>query len=193
MSEQKKATRKPCIKLAPHEKRMLEELYSRRRIPRDQYKKRPQELVALVEEWNKLSGRVDTPDDVIRYIINRQKNKDWVTFDGNHLSAPPSENLTADQVDILVQIYTEDVLVFGRGSDALASDAELRELISREFAARTNRIVPGYALAAILETMRKEGLLPLLGDMNAQQQKPSDDGDAFRDIGDADRRHSAAG
>ena len=64
MSGKKKATRRPCIKLTPPEKRMLEELYVRRRVPTDQFKERPDDLAALVEEMNcKLTGRVEPIDE----------------------------------------------------------------------------------------------------------------------------------
>lgn len=186
MAGKRIATRRPSIKIAPHEKRMLEELYLERGIPRDQYKERPQELIEMVDDFNRLTGRVDTPDEILRYIINRQKNKNWVVFNGNHLPAPEHEVLTADQTDVLVQIYTENVLVFGRASDALASDGEMRDLVSKEFGARTNRIIPGYRLAAILELMRKAGLLPLLGDVPEQELKLNEDGIGFSDIDQVD-------
>ena len=88
----------------------------------------------------------------------------------------------------MVQIYVEDVLVFGRGSDFLASNEEVRDLVSREFAARTNKIIPGLRLAAILEAKRKAGLLPLLADIPDEQMRVHEDGAAFSDIDQADSR-----
>lgn len=195
MTEKKKATRRPCIKLTPPEKRTLEELYIRRRVPTDQFKERRDELVALVEEWCKLAGRVELVDEVARYMINRRKNHDWPTLGENHVPSLKHEELSADEADILVQIYVEHVLVFGRASDILASDEQIRDLVSREFAGRTNRIVPGLRLAANIETMRKAGLLPLLADIPEHQMRLHEDGEAFSDIDKADsqRRSSSAG
>ena len=192
MSETKKAKRRPCIKVTPPEKRTLEELYIRKRVPTDQFKERRAELSALVEEWCQLTGRVETVDEVARYMINRRKNHDWPTLGNDHLPSPEHEELTAEHSDILVQIYVEEVLVFGRGSDILASDEQIRDLVSREFAARTNRIIPGLRLAAILEAMRKAGLLPVLADIPDDQMRVHEDGVAFSDMDQADsrKRHS---
>jgi hypothetical protein len=192
MSANKKATRRPCIKVTPPEKRTLEELYIRKRVPTDQFKERPDALAMLVDDWCKLTGRVEAVDEVARYMINRRKNHDWPTLGDDHLPSPQHEELTADERDILVQIYVEDVLVFGRASDILSSDEQIRDLVSREFAAKTNRIVPGLRLAAILEAMRKGGLLPLLADIPNDQMRVHEDGAAFSDIDQADhrKRHS---
>ena len=76
MSDKKKATRRPCIKVTPPEKRTLEELYIRRRVPIDQFKERRDDLAALVEDWCTLTGRVEPVDEVARYMINRRKNRD---------------------------------------------------------------------------------------------------------------------
>jgi len=97
MNAKRLATKRPGIKLSPHEKRTLELLYLDKGVPRDQYKERPEELLELVDDFNHLTGRVDTADEILRYIINRQKNAQWVVFDGNHRTSPKHEELTADQ------------------------------------------------------------------------------------------------
>ncbi|MCA9111590.1 MAG: hypothetical protein KDA52_16675 [Planctomycetaceae bacterium] len=115
---------------------------------------------------------------------NKRKNKQWVTFDGNHKTAPPPPiNLTPEQSEVLVEIYVEHVLPTGRCSDALSEDDELAELVAREFTHRTRRRVPSDVLVARLTRLRKRGLLPGVKDVSPAEE----DGDiGFRDIDDVD-------
>ena len=69
------ATQRRTIKLFPHERPLLVDLYLSRRIPIDQYEVRQQDLIDFTKEWNGVSGRNDAPADVLHYM--RTQLKAW--------------------------------------------------------------------------------------------------------------------
>ncbi len=153
--------RKQCIKLSTTERDLLIEHYLENRIPIDQFEKRPQDLKRFVREWAGISGRSDSPEDLIHYMKTQRKNKKWVTFEGNHLKSPSLEvTLTDDETLILVDIYEENVASVGLGSDCLSHDSEIAALIEKEFSHRTRRRVAATVLTAILTGLRKRKNLP---------------------------------
>lgn len=170
------ATQRKSIRLNAHEKRLLQELYLRRRIPIDQYKKRPDALLALTTEWNQQSGRSDSPEEMIHYMITQRKQKLWVRFDGNHEPTPPHELLTAEQTEVLVDVFQEHVLPLEVCADALQYDNDLAEFVAREFAHRTGCVVPANSLTDKLIALRKRGFLPKVG------KRAQDEGIGFSDI-----------
>jgi hypothetical protein len=151
------------IRLSPEEDALLRKIYVQFRIPRDQYKRRPEELAAFIHRWNKLSGRDDEPGEVIRYIRNQQKAKSrlpvpWPTFKGTHKRAPePSVHLDDKQLTALREIYAEIVIPLKIGVDMVEANEELCSRLSKEFAKRTGLIVPELTLVAIAEDKRKRG------------------------------------
>ncbi len=180
-------TRRRSIKLFDHERWLLVEMYLRRRIPIDQYDSRSVDLANLVEEWKRLTGRQDGGGDLIHYMRLQRKNGCWVTLDGNHEAAPPLVPLSAEETEILVNIYYENVTVLGNGSDVLAYEEQIKRFIAREFADQAGRFVTADELVGKLTALRKRGLLPRAQDYN----KP--DGAGFCDIDEVDRRGQAAG
>lgn len=160
MSERRKS-----IKLFPNERQALEDVYLKWGFAVDSYEQLPEELEAMVEEWRQRCGRSDPTSDVFHYIRNARKcknqgqSKGWVRFDGKHKTPAPMPSFTADEVETLVLIYSKLVACEGHGSDNLAYDPALMDLIAKEFAESTGRVVPPHYLCAKLTALRKRGLL----------------------------------
>ena len=148
------------MKLLAHEKQALIDVYLRWQIPIDQYETRIDDLEALTAEWNRLTGRSATPQEVLMSMRTYRKRGMWVRFDGNHKVAPPPLALSAEDTEQLVGIFNENALLLESGSDVLAYEPEIADLIAKEFAAATGRIVPAHLLVAKLTALRKRGLLP---------------------------------
>jgi len=171
------AERQNAMRLLPHERQLLVDAYLRWEIPIDQYETRTADLEALTAEWHKLSGRTEPPEDVIRYMRTQRKRSLWVRFDGAHKPAPPTIDLTAAETEILVIIFNDNTAMIDRGSDVLACEPDVAELIARQFAVATGRIVPANLLVAKLTALRKRGLLPKV---ESRPKKSEDTG--FDDI-----------
>ncbi len=179
MTPKHKSIRHKSIKLLPHERALLVKMYLERRIPIEQYAKRPGEIDRLVEDWRKLTGRADKGGELVHYMRTQRKRGLWVTFDGEHMKAPKSAAFSAEDTEILVAIYTEDVAAMGVGADALGYEDELKALVAKEFATRTGRYVSGDEIDAKITDLRKRGLLP----QTAHVPKAEDDADiGFSDI-----------
>lgn len=171
------AKRRKSIRLLEHERQLLIQLYLKWRIPVDQYEARPDDLEGLCEEWRSLCGRCDTNEEILHYMRNQRKNGLWVTFNGDHETAPPLPTLAAEETEILIEIYAEIVAAAGDGSDNIAYDSEIADLIARRFAEATGKRVPAHQLVAKLTAIRKRGLLPPTAKPTV---KPTDTG--FDDI-----------
>jgi len=176
--------RKKPIGLSEHDDRLLRAIYVQYRIPRDQYKRRPEDLEMLTETFNRLSGRSDSGADLIHYIQTKQKAKrrlkvPWPTFNGDHKRAPAvSGHLTSEQMEALREAYQAIVLPLSLGVDALVWNEEVADALAAEFTRRTGRIVPGLVLIAIAEEKRKRKLWFKVG-----RQRP----DLGEDFGDLDK------
>ena len=59
--------RRKSIKLFPHERQALIDVYLKWRFAVDSYESLPDELQAMVEEWQERCGRTDAPQDVFQY------------------------------------------------------------------------------------------------------------------------------
>jgi hypothetical protein len=172
------ATRRKAIRLFEHENRALKEMYLKRKIPSDQYAERPTELAELTAEFNKATGRGEVSDDIVHYMKNERKEGRWPKLGSDHKAKPKhSRELTADQIEVLVEIFNEHVVPLGHCSDFLSYDHEIKELIAMEFAHRTRKRVPSHVLVATLDALRKRGLLP------KADERSSEDG-GFSDIDD---------
>ncbi len=157
------SARENPISLNPEEDGILRKLYVRFRIPRDQYKRRPKDLAALIRQWNKLSDRNDVAGQVIRYITNKQKAKrrlpvPWPTFDGNHQKAETCSSYLDDkQLAILREIYEVLIVPLGLGVDGVTANGQLCDELSKQFGKRAGIVVPGLTLVSIAEDERKRG------------------------------------
>ncbi|MEX2307901.1 MAG: hypothetical protein WD738_09935 [Pirellulales bacterium] len=148
--------------------RLLREIYAQIGVPRDQYKRRPKDMALLGSRWRKLSGRDDSPEELIRYIKNQQKAKSrllargeapWPTFNGSHKRAPEAEIVLDDkQMEVLRGIYEAMVIPLGIGVDLVEADTNLVAKLAKAFAKLTGMIVSGLALVCIAEEKRKRGL-----------------------------------
>jgi hypothetical protein len=169
-------TRRKSIKLYPHEREFLVELYLKWRIPIDQFEGRPVDLDAFTATWAVHTGRNDTGGELIHYMRSQRKRGLWVKLEGDHLKAPERPDMTADEIEVLVAIFEDFVTSRNYGSDVLAYDDEITEEISREFFAQTGRTLPAHDVITRLTALRKRGLLPKVGKL----PKPTDAG--FDDI-----------
>jgi hypothetical protein len=153
------ATRTKIIKVFSHERALLVDMYLRRRVPIDQFEHRADELDELTSEWNELTGRSNTPGEVIHYMRNERKCGRWPKLDGKYQKTPPKPFFSADEGEALVAIYRVNVADKGIGSDAIATDEAIGELIASEFVKITGRAIPAAPLMAKLTALRKRGQL----------------------------------
>ena len=70
----------------------------------------------LCEAWRGHCERHDTNEEVLHYMRNQRKQGFWVTFDGDHVVAPSLPELTAEETEILITIYSDTVAAAGEGS-----------------------------------------------------------------------------
>lgn len=179
------AVRRKSIKLYEHERALLIKLYLRVRIPTDQFDERPDDKASFAAEWRKLSGRNDEAEAIVHYMVTQRKRGLWVRLEDDYEAAPPHVELSAEEKDALVSIYYEHVTVFEKGSDNLAYDPEIGELISKEFQDATGRFVPAHQLVAKLIYYRKIGLLPRVRDVREEDLRRDREDLGWRDPGEA--------
>jgi hypothetical protein len=154
------------MRLPRDEDALLRQLYLDFRIPIDQYRKpqRHAELAGFVRAWNEATGRDDSPEDVLHYMMTMRKRgkkgPGWPTFNGNYepLAGPRSEVLSEDQWNHLREVYAELFITQEIGSDELAFNGGLRTALARAFHQRTGRRISGELLHALIEAKRKRGL-----------------------------------
>src|SRR5258706_6575789 len=121
------------MQLLAHEKQLLIELYLKWAVPVDQYETRTADLAALTAEWNKSSGRTDQPEDVLAYMRRQRKRALWVKLGDKAKAAPPTIELTAEETESLVNIFNENEGMIDKGSDVLACEPEIADIIAKEF------------------------------------------------------------
>ncbi len=162
------ASRRKSIRLRPDEHDLLRQRYLARRIPVDQYEKRPKDLADFVAEWNRLSERNDSPGEVQHYMRNQRKCGNWPKLEGEHERCPaiPDDDLTEEQWSHLEAVYVEICVARGLGSDAISHDEDLAKELSDEFARRTGIIRSGRYLMSLLMQRRKRKRLPRIRDDN---------------------------
>ena len=160
-------------KLTPDEEKVLQFLYLQHRIPTDQFKRRRGTLNDLTKEFNLLTERNDSPDDLLHYMINRRKGGKWPRLGSKHekLNSLQEGILTQEEWKILEIIYLD----INRGSDNFAFDKNLRINLAKRFAAESGKYIPGDKLSAAIEARRKEGTWVLL---HRKPLKPFSDMDA---------------
>jgi len=151
-----------CIPLNPIEHETLGQLYVEKRIATDRYMLRPNELRELAAMFNGLTGREDTPEDLLHYMQTKRRKKGlWPTLDGNHLRLPIALGRLVDEdcVDALCRIYLE----FDCGPEKIRQDRSLSVRLERRFEEETGQRKRGYVLATAMVELRKAGRLPTLG------------------------------
>ena len=167
------ATRR-LLRLLPHEDELLRTLYRNFNIPTDQYPQRPDDLIRLVTSWNELTGRNESPPDVLHFMISRRKKKNWEKLgrDAGGTFTPTEVSFTEEDNKHLDSIHEE----FQIASDNYALNADAAKRLQDEFARRAGRIVPAMVLAAAMISRRKAGALATL------KPKADDQGIGFSDI-----------
>jgi hypothetical protein len=167
--------KRKSIKVFDHERHFLEEGYLKRKIPIEQYEVRQGELRAFCDEWRSQFGRSDADGDILHYMRTRRKNGQWPKLNGAHQAAPSLPDLTAEQREVLVEIYYEHVADLGNGSDNIAYEPDVMAQIAADFKNRTGRVESGSMLVGILTAMRKRGLLPKVRPQNEEETGGFDD------------------
>lgn len=153
--------RRKCIRLNPIEHETLERLYVERRIATDRYMHRANDLRELTAAFNGLTGREDTPEEILHYMQTQRRRKGlWPTLDGTHLRLPVvlGRLVDPDHVDVLKVLYLE----FGVGAERFAQDRAISLELERRFLEETGQRKRGYVLATAMMELRKEGSLPKL-------------------------------
>lgn len=175
--------RKKKIVLLPHERDALIKLYLKWRIPIGQFQRRPAEQDDFMAEWRSLTGRSDTAGEVIHYMRNQRQQALWVRLEGKALPAPPLAKFTADESDLLVELFKKYVTAAGEGSGVLDQEPEIAQNIASEFATLTGRVVPPNDITAKLTALRRRGTFPTVGRKISHASPASDVG--FADIDEA--------
>lgn len=168
------ATTKQSLRLSVDEDRALRVLYREFKVTTDNLIRLPSIARELVLQFNALTGRSDSVEDVVHYMFTRRKKAQWEKL--GHVK-PPEEAYEAVKLDSdhwphVDAIYEELQIA----SDNFAFDDEMSKKFSQEFAKRTGKVIPPMVLAAAVISRRKKAGLKTL--------KPKrDDGDlGFGDI-----------
>src|SRR5690606_10442606 len=83
-----------------------EELYLHYSVPTDQLRRKPVVLGRIRSAFNRLTGRDESAADLLRYMINRRKNRDWPRLGDRARRFPPAMSELLDgELDPLVSAY----------------------------------------------------------------------------------------
>jgi hypothetical protein len=165
---------KQSLRLNAEEKKALEMLYIEVGVTTDNLPRVPYVLKALVDDFNALTDRNDSKEDILHYMMTRRKKKDWPKIGRGK---QPDEvhdavKLNAEDWPHVDAIYEELQIA----SDNFACDERLSKKFAREFAKRTGKVIPPMLLAAAVICRRKSARLATL----KPRSTPDDLG--FRDI-----------
>ena len=164
-------TRRKSLSLLAHEDALLRTLYRQFNITVDKLPQRPDDLQKFVATWNRLSGRTDSASELLRYMMNRRKNKKWETLGRDTVKASTLGIEFSDEDYAHLDKIHEQLQV---ASDNYAVNPESAKRLQEEFARRAGRVVPQEILAAVMMNRRKAGKLATL--------KPKGDDIGFSDI-----------
>lgn len=148
------------MKVASHEKQALVDLYIEKAVPIDQFEERQNDLRELCDSWNQVTGRSDTPEDVLHYMRTQRKVGKWIKLGSNHVKRERKLVLNAEEKEMLVAIVHENMSLLGCGTDEIAYDPEIAAALVKEFSLAAGRIVLPGDLIAEVTAIRKRGLLP---------------------------------
>ena len=164
-------TKRKCIRVQAHEKKALIHLYSEAAVPIDQYEQRVEELSLLNQDWQKITGREDSDQDVLHYMRSQRKQGKWVKLNGKHTKKPEAMDFSPEETEILVKLFESNMADCELGSDNLAYDYELAAAMAKEFSIEIGRRVPPHELVTKLTAIRKRGLLPKVakGDVSGEE------------------------
>jgi hypothetical protein len=168
------ATLKQSLRLSADEDRALRVLYRSFAVTTDNLLRLPAVGRDLVSQFNALTGRDDSIEDVVHYMFTRRKKKQWEKL--GRVQSPEEAyeavKLDAEHWPHIDAIYEELQIA----SDNFAFDDELATKFAKEFAKRTGKIIPPMVLAAAVIARRKSAGLKTL------KPKRDDDDLGFADI-----------
>ena len=152
--------RTKTLTLQPDEDALLRARYLHYQIPSDQYSRRPDELRLFLRDWNALSGRHDKEGELLHYIKTKRKNKQWVTFEGEHKKQPrvPLPPLDDSHRPAFDEIYTQ----LNAASDHYPYNPQLAKRFAQFFHSRTGLQLSVKEVQILMLDRRKQGLLPKL-------------------------------
>lgn len=147
------------MRLTPEDKNCLEELYIYHAVPTDQLKRKRSVLIHIVNTYNRITGRDDDADEVLRYMINRRKCKDWPCLGTRARRLLPAQHeLLEGELDVLVAAY----IAINVPLDEYLLRSDLPSKLAQGFTMATERFVASATLVAALMAYRKRGYLPCL-------------------------------
>jgi hypothetical protein len=154
--------RRKTINLNPFDHDTLARLYVVRRIATDRYMHRQDDLRDLTATFNGLTGREDTPEDILHYMQSKRRHKGkWPTLNGNHLRLPivVGRLVDFDHLPVLAKLHLE----FNVGPETFTHNRELARALECRFFEETGVRKRGYVLATAMIEFRKDGKLPKTG------------------------------
>jgi len=173
------------MRLIPQDKLALEELYLYYAIPTDQLKRKPGVLGRICAAFRRVTGRDESNEEILRYMINRRKNKDWPRLGDRARRFPAAlKELLDGEIGVLCAIYKAINIPL----DEYMLREELPQRLRDAFAAKTGRVLTASTLIAAMMSYRKRGLLPCLEEEKAATKTAQ----PFSDIEEVDRRHRRA-
>jgi hypothetical protein len=168
------ARMKQSLRLNAEEKKALEMLYVEVGATTDNLPRVPAVLKALVDDFNALTDRNDSKEDVLHYMMTRRKKQEWPKLGhGKQLDEVHNAvKLVAEDWPHVDAIYEELQIA----SDNFACDEQLSKKFAHEFAKRTGKVVPPMNLAASVICRRKSKRLATL------KPRPTQEDLGFSDI-----------
>lgn len=172
------------MRLNPEEKSCLEALYNYYAIPTDQLRRNHVVLGRITVTFHRITGRDEDASEILRYMINRRKNKDWACLGERARRFPPAlRELLDGEIGVLSDIYEAINIPL----DEYLLRNELTRQLAAAFTARAKRFVPAATLVAALMARRKRGLLLCLEEeRKAATRRP------FADIQEVALKHQNA-
>lgn len=163
------------IRLTFEEDHLLRTFHRQSGVPDGQFSQRPRFWRQFTNAWNGATGRSDSPEEVLHYIMTKRKQALWFRFGKDHkpLPTPEPDILIPEQWAVVDSLYVD----MGVGADNFLVDRELRSELLRRFIAHTGVHIPELLFTSALIARRKAGWLPKV------PHTPPPDGDfGFRDI-----------
>ena len=170
------------MKLALDQKLCLQELYILHAVATDQLHRAAGVLARITTTFNAMCDTAYDAETLLRYMINRRKNRDWPKLGPRARTFEPAYLLLTDhQIKVLEDIYVNlDI-----PSDEYLFSPDFARSLVKEFGERTGTIVPAATLIAVIFAKRKRGEWICIREAVAKENKSA--AGAFSDVEEADR------
>lgn len=163
-------SKRKIVHLLPHEHNLLRELIDTEKIPDGQFIRRWNWWRKLVATFNELTERSFTPEELHHYVMTLRKRPQgrlprWEPMGDGCARMPGSVyvDLSSEDRDHLVAVYTTLATRLAQGSDSILVDATHRRELANMFAAASGKGINDRSLIAAVIYLRKDRLLPKLG------------------------------